>query len=586
MDPNPPLSTDEPAAGEVRTPLSPAPRWCAVVVALAGLLGLGLLADSIRESSATYDEVTYLKVAAQWWRTGQQSEITRMGSPLLFWKLQQAPLLWILDHSGHRAWVDDPIAHQGQLLPLARLSSLWIWAVAWSLTVAWSRWLYGPRAMAFAALLFSLSPNLLGHGALITMELPLTACTTGLFLLFWRFLRTGDRRYFWGTAAVAGLAWSCKYTAVIIPPMLGLVWWIDRWRGGERGPVRLTLGVARGMFGFLVVMGLANLIMTGFAVLPLGTTHGEYRTLKQAVGGTLRPWVDPAMRLPIPQELVGFANQLVRQRAGGPSYLFGERRMTGWWYYYFVALAVKVPLAFWLLFVGRAVLGRKSVGPDRSWMFPTLIALFMAITALGSSRNYGLRYLLPLAPLAIVWVSALAEGRRWARTVAALGLMGQAVSVAGIHPHELTYFNVVAGGPTEGRHILSDSNLDWGQGLRSLARLQRRNPDFRDMTLFYFGDTEPRHYGVAGTHYLMTAVSVPPNLPAELRADTEYLAVSASLQWGPWGPEDYFRKLEGLTPVSMTDDGTIAIYRVRDLPEDRAPDSVESGVPRGTKTSR
>ena len=26
--------------------------------------------------------------------------------------------------------------------------------------------------------------------------------------------------------------------------------------------------------------------------------------------------------------------------------------MTGWWYYYLVALAVKVPLAFWLLVVG------------------------------------------------------------------------------------------------------------------------------------------------------------------------------------------------------------------------------------------
>ena len=52
---------------------------------------LALAFDTIRQSSATYDEVAYLRVAARWWRTGDQAEITRMGSPLTFWKLQQAP---------------------------------------------------------------------------------------------------------------------------------------------------------------------------------------------------------------------------------------------------------------------------------------------------------------------------------------------------------------------------------------------------------------------------------------------------------------------------------------------------------------
>ena len=70
--------------------------------------------------------------------------------------------------------------------------------------------------------------------------------------------------------------------------------------------------------------------------------------------------------------------------------------------------------------------------------------------------------------------------------------------MASIHPFELTYFNVLAGGPMGGRHILSDSNLDWGQGLKGLARLQRSEPEFRDLTLYYFGDTDPAYYGVRG----------------------------------------------------------------------------------------
>lgn len=577
MDPNPTTSHLAPTPSPDPTPTVPTPRWCLIGVVLAGVLGLLLLVDSIWASSASYDEVAYLRVAANWWRTGDQEEISRMGSPLLFWKLQQAPLLWILDQTGHHAWVDDPLEHQSRLLPLARLSALWIWGVAWIFTVVWSRWLYGPRAMALAAWLFVLSPNLLAHGALITMELPLTAATTGLFFLFWRFLQTGDRRYFWATAALAGLAMSCKYTTVIIPPMLGLVWWVDRWRNGVRQPIRLTFAVARGMLGFLVIMGLANLVVTGFAMLPLGNPQSEFRGLKQAVGARLEPWVEPAMRLPIPEELVGFANQLVRQREGGPSYLFGERRMMGWWYYYFVALAVKVPLSVGLLLLGRGLLlRRETLSNDRAWMLPMIMALFMAITAAGSSRNYGLRYLLPLAPLAIVWVSGLAEGSRWPRTLAMIGVLGQAVAVFGIHPHELTYFNVIAGGPTGGRRILADSNLDWGQGLRSLVRLQRADPALADITLYYFGDTDPRHYGVTGTSYVLNAVTVPPNLPAKLSASTEYFAVSASLEWGPWGPPDYFRSLRGRRPIQMTDDWTIAVYRTRDLVGDALTGAIES----------
>src|SRR5262249_10198470 len=153
------------------------------------------------------------------------------------------------------------------------------------------------------------------------------------------------------------------------------------------------------------------------------------------------------------------------QRSGGSSYLFGTRRMHGWWYYYFVALAVKVPLTFWLLVLGRVGLGLsgKLRSAGRDWMLPVSIGLFLTIAALGSSRNYGLRYILPLAPLALVWVSGLAEGGRWARRIAAIGLIGQGVAVASIHPYELSYFNVLAGGPVGGRRILADSNLDWGQ---------------------------------------------------------------------------------------------------------------------------
>jgi len=202
-----------------------------------------------------------------------------------------------------------------------------------------------------------------------------------------------------------------------------------------------------------------------------------------------------------------------------------------------------------------------------SRLLPVVFPLFLTITAIGSSRNYGIRYLLPLAPLAIVWVSALAADRRsnWPRIVAVLALVGYVTAAATSHPYELTYFNQLAGGPEGGRHILADSNLDWGQGLKALAQLQRERPEFRQLTFYYFGDTHPAHYGVAGCSHVVNAVDDQSHLPRLDRVETPYFAVSASLQFGPWGPPGFFRDLDRLPPVRLTDDTTIAIYRTADL---------------------
>ncbi len=538
---------------------------------LAALTGLALLFDTGRRNSATYDEVAYLRVAARWWRTGDQDEITRMGSPLTFWKLQQAPVFWMLDRSGRSGWINDPIANQRSLLPLVRLCSVWVWLAAFVLTVTWSRHSYGPRAMALAAWLFTLSPNLIAHGALATMELPLVAGTTAIFWMFWQFLKTNRRPWFWGAAAMSGLAFSCKYTTILVPPILAVVWWVSRWQAGERRPLDLTARVVRGMLGFCLMMVLANAAVTGFATMPLSTSRGPHPTLAKWFGSRGNAYLHQVYETPLPQDWVGFATQTHHQATGGASYLLGQRRTQGWWYYYLVALAVKVPCTLWVLVAGRLAQARAfDRGPAARRpenLLPLVILLYLVVTALGSSRNYGVRYLLPLAPLAIVWLSALAEcrGAILPRLAVAAGLAGGATALVGSHPYELTYFNALAGGPLAGRHILADSNLDWGQGLISLARIQREQPEYQDITIYYFGDTDPAHYAVAGTTHVINAVDDQAGLPGLDRVQTRYLAVSASLQWGPWGPPGFFSTLDRIEPVRFTADTTIAIYRTADL---------------------
>lgn len=550
--------------------------WCFLTIA-AAVVGLLLIWDSARSISATYDEATYLEVGARWWRAGDPVGITRMGSPLLFWKIQQAPVYWVLDRIGRGDLIDEPMARQAELLPILRAGASWIWLLGLVLTAWWARLLSGPKGMAAAAWLYALSPNLLAHGTLITMEAPLVAASTAMLMAFWAFWRDGRRRWFWTSAVLGGLAFSCKYTVILLPPILAVVWWLNG--AGRKMPraeaFRHLRRVILGMSAYVAILVASNIVWTGFAMLPLSPTTGEHPSIDGRFGA-LGPLVSRLYETPIPQDWVGLANQFRHQASGGPSYLFGERRMTGWWYYYFVAMAVKVPLVFWLLVGGRLIVGARREGLARGadHMLIQVVILFLIITALGSSRNYGFRYLLPLAPLAIVWVSRIvrdedgepARGRwSWRGGLVVIALMGQAVAVASVHPNELTYFNAVAGGPSGERWVLSDSNLDWGQGLKAMARLQRENPAYRDMTLYYFGETQPRHYGVAGVTHVVNAVDDHSALPPVETATTAYIAVSTSLQFGPWGPEGFFQRLDGIEPVAMTGDGTISVYRAADL---------------------
>lgn len=554
-----------PLPGTEPTPAPSALRRAApwAVTAFALVLGFALLFDGAGRTSATYDEVAYMQIAARWYRTGDQAEITRMGSPLTFWKLQQAASLWWLDSTGRRAWIDDPIQHQATLLPALRRGALWIWIAAFALTALWARSLYGNAAMALAAWLFALGPNLVAHAGLITMELPVTLFWLVASFTYWKFLETHRKRWFVASALGAGVAFSCKFTAILLPPLLAAVALAHSCLINKSLNLKIIKSICTHSIIYLIVMMLGNLVVTGFATLPISTRQGNHPSIQS-------PFLAWLIEQPFPSDWAGFLVQIRHQRSGGWSYLLGERRLHGWWYYYLVALAVKVPIAIFVLAAAR-VWQSIQIPPPRAnsrqvmlWLMPLG---FVLIASLGSGRNYGVRYLLPVAPLFIIWLSGLLAARdqtpRYpcAPLVALLSALGIAWVTCSIHPNHLSYFNALAGGTAGGRVILADSNLDWGQGARALASLQANDPRFADLTLYYFGATEPRHYGVVGRCHVIDAGSVHPTLPAHLTCDTTYLGVSSSLRWGPWGPPDYFQALHSRIPIAFTSDGTIAIYQ-------------------------
>jgi 4-amino-4-deoxy-L-arabinose transferase-like glycosyltransferase len=548
--------------------------WATAATGAAIVCGLLLMAGAAWRQSATYDEVTYLEVATRWWRTGNTEAISRMGSPLTFWKLQQAPSLALLQALGLHELIDRPIEFQSALVPLVRIGSLWIWVLAAGLTALWARSIYGPWAGALAAWLFGLGPNLLAHGSLVTMELPLAAAAAAAFWSFSRFLDTGRRWTFLASAVAAGLAFSCKFTAALIPALLALPWWLERLADRPGRLLAPARPVATGLAIYTAVLLATNVALTGGATLSASEARGAHPAIVGRLGPRLGGWVADLAERPWPQDWVAFATQIRHQSHGGSSYLLGERRDRGWLVYYAVAMAVKLPLAVVALGLLRLFARTRARDGRTERLLCTLPVAFLVIASLGSTRNYGFRYLLFVAPPAVVWLSGLAVARIRARIAGWVVVCVLGATTLANHPNHLSYFNELAGGCRGGRHILADSNLDWGQGARDLAALQELHPALRDLTTYYFGSTDPGWYGVRGVRHVIDAGDEHPDLPEHFTWTTEYVALSASLQWGPWGPAGYFRELENSPVAYYTWDGTIAVYR----PEDRSGELREPGT--------
>jgi hypothetical protein len=167
-----------------------------------------------------------------------------------------------------------------------------------------------------------------------------------------------------------------------------------------------------------------------------------------------------------------------------PSYLRGEWREHGWWYYYLYGLLVKLPIAYLViggLAIGQLVyISRKQVADMLTLLSPS-VALFVFVSS-HTGFNHHVRYVLPALPMIYVWLAGvwkpMSRLKGGAVVITALFLSG-VVSVLSMYPHHHAYFNVIGGGAKQGHLHLLNSNLDWGQGILELARWSKGNPNNR-----------------------------------------------------------------------------------------------------------
>lgn len=186
---------------------------------------------------------------------------------------------------------------------------------------------------------------------------------------------------------------------------------------------------------------------------------------------------------------------------GHAAYAFGRITTHGWWWYFPAAWAVKTPVVILAASLAGAGLVAARVRRGPVVLLGLLVApALVALAAIVSALNLGVRHLLPLTPfLAVaggVAAAALVRFGTAARLALAAAVVWLAIATIAVHPDEMAYANEPSGGPANLWRQLTDSSVDWGQDLPALAREVGKQP-LRKLYLGYFGTADPRAQGLA-----------------------------------------------------------------------------------------
>jgi hypothetical protein len=396
-------------------------------------------------------------------------------------------------------WRDNRAAAD-KLIFSSRMMVLFLGTLLGGLIFLWAAQLYGPAGGFTALALYAFSPSFLAHASIATTDAGTAFLFTAASFAFWGYLTRGGRYRFVLFSLFLGLTFAAKISMLIFGPVF-----------------LLAAGMKRGARWFVLVAptaALASLFVVwavyAFEFKPL-LWEGVPRTGEklEMIDSLARKTVaDPstlkrlALELPVPAPSYILAVAGIARHHTGElrQYFFGRWGMSHPWFLYFFLFAVKMTIPFLLLLAVRGYLFFADKGRQHEeslvLLYPAAVFfLFMCFEKTG----HGHRYLLPIVATLTVWAGgagqALWRGGRGPRVLLAALIGAHAFVSLSAFPEHLSYFNRLAGGSSNGWRLVRDSDTDWGQGLKPLAKyLKRREID--EVALEYFGTTPPDFYGI------------------------------------------------------------------------------------------
>lgn len=486
-----------------------------------------LVLKVIQSNSPTCDEIAHHVASGySYVKTGDfrlnpaNPPLLRMISavPLLFLKLGApfADKSWSEGNSpvfGHKFfYVDNHNADQ--IIFWARFPMALLSLVLGLLVFFWSRKLFGGAGGLLSLSLYAFSPNIIAFAGLATVDLGAALFNFAAIYTYWRYLRRPTGLNLGIAGIVFGLAQASKYTNVVLVPLFGLLalctWWEKRKHSGKQYSMSM---LARSLV-IIFFIGLVVLFASyHFELKPLLKNAPDvpekvayiekFSSLLSLnkIGLTGEKLAYFAQNIPIPLStyIVGFLGVAHQVIVGMDTFLLGKHSVTGFWYYFLVVFLVKSTLPVIILF-GLSLLTLYLGGKRKMFnkIFLLIPVVFLLVIVSRGRVQIGLRHILSIYPLIFVFIGSLGllNFKKWIKIVLCLVVcFFQARSLSTVYPYPLSYFNETVNGPDNGYKILRDSNVDWGHGLKALAKYLKDN-NINSVKLYYFGTADPAYYNI------------------------------------------------------------------------------------------
>jgi tetratricopeptide (TPR) repeat protein len=415
--------------------------------------------------------------------------------------------------------------------------------------------IFGPGTGLVALLIFVFEPNLLAHGAMVTTDMAAACC---FFAAVYAYFRWRNHPTVWRIIVcgiAAGLALGAKHSGLFLLPVLLVLALIDIFATSSvsKGRSVWCKNALHTAISLAIAGAVAYAILWAFygfryqarpGELVMVPTLGEFSVSTHSfMIGAVIPRLSAWHLLP-EAYLFGLVD-IVDSAKRDPMFLLGTDYTTGHWFYFPIAFLIKSTLGFLALLLTAPFLKDLwKAGKWRATLSLLLPALMYFCVSLASTMNIGIRHILPVYPFFVLIAAAaavaLARRQSWGAYAAGALLLFHVVSSALVFPNYLTYANEAWGGPTNTYRLLTDSNADWGQGLRA-AKNYLDAHNIKDCWFAHYGwNTNPAYYNVpckplpeAIAH--MFGGSLP---PVPVRIEGTVLVSGSEADGDYWGPGD------------------------------------------------
>jgi len=386
----------------------------------------------------------------------------------------------------------------GQLYFASRLVAL-LFSLALAVLVwRWARALHGEAAGVLAVALYALCPEALAHAGIVGTDLPTALAFTFALFTLWRYLGAPSRRRWMWMALAWAAAFLSRFSAVQLVPVFVLVTLLAQSRGFLLHPRAAWLG----LLALVPVSWLAVDAGYLFAFHPGAWSELPFRS-NVFIGFVHRfPWFN----VPVPTAYIAGLDYMLMLNQQASTYLLGRIHDGAVWYYFPLALLFKLPFGTWGALLARAMVRPREADAARvpaAWVIGVAGGVVLVIALCFTRYNFGIRYLLPLLPLACIWCGGLLDTQvrpPLQRIAVALSVL-LALEASLAAPWFLSFYNWPSARTGASDRLVNDSNVDWGQGLIALREEMARR-GIRRIHLSYHGTTDPTVYGIDYVPYL------------------------------------------------------------------------------------